>query len=242
MNIILAQNQKLTPYEAAVVKESKDCAEYLKSKGGMTSKQLEKQKADEEEAAKNKEDDENEQATQTGSHSEKKEEDQLNGDSPQRGDGEENDEDGEKKSSATAAAVSDKENNNRERTSDTTSSAGGKSGKSQDESRKGKGKSGKDGKHKGGKHSMRNEIQERVRIFQQRKLATQGIYHLRKMRLYNSYRGGTQTEKSLTKTLVTSFNEGSIKKTKAEEKESLDDWDSYLHGRPMYIYYKYIKI
>jgi hypothetical protein len=90
-----------------------------------------------------------------------------------------------------------------------------------------------------GCRKYKNDIQEYVRIFEMKKLASQQILKTRKMHLYSTYRGNVD-EKKMVKTLSSEFNQKArLRKdptvengtsTKPQKFSNMTDFESYLHG------------
>ena len=76
--------------------------------------------------------------------------------------------------------------------------------------------------------TLKNEIQELVRIFEAKTTALSGINRSRKLTLYHSYRGG-MTERKLVSYLKHDYNTGSREKSRADF-EHVQDWERYLAG------------
>ena len=82
----------------------------------------------------------------------------------------------------------------------------------------------------------KNEIQERIRIYELKKLHTQELQKSRKRHLHNLYKGFT-SEKTMVRGLTTGYNENRCSRTKhkRDEFDSVEDWDNWLMGEYIWI-------
>jgi hypothetical protein len=79
-----------------------------------------------------------------------------------------------------------------------------------------------------------NEIQELVRIFENKRLTTKEMFHARQLKMKNQYATKKASDKLLVKRLVTDYNSNSIyDRHSTAEFEKVVDFQTVLLGMPL---------
>lgn len=73
-------------------------------------------------------------------------------------------------------------------------------------------------------------LQEYVRIFELKKLATQEMQRAKKTKMYNQYRGN-MTEHTVTKKLAEEYNTKARVQADEDLFSGVEDWEHYLQGK-----------